>query len=109
MQIQTCFSNNASVILILYQLNLKFNFISAETANSSATIRASRDDTMQDSRFFPGHSFDGMDTLEELADKEQFFNNLAADVSGTLDFGKLNRALDEIQSDNEKRCYYLLA
>ena len=48
-----------------------------------------------------------MDTLEELADKERFFSKLAADASGTLDFAKLNKALDEVQSDHEKRCRLL--
>lgn len=60
-------------------------------------------DTLHHSRNFPERSYDGMDTLEELADKERFFNKLAVDVSGTLDFAKLNQALDEIPSDQEKR------
>ena len=59
---------------------------------------------MHDSHNFPAYSLDGMDTLEELADKERFFSKLAADASGTLDFAKLNKALDEFQSDHEKRC-----
>ena len=70
-------------------------------------MKTFKDDTIQDYRNFPAHSYDGMDTLEELADKEKFFSKLAADMSGTLDFAKLNRALDEIQSDHEKR-YILL-
>ena len=82
-------------------------FLFKETGEYESTLRVSKDDTIQDTHNFPERSFDGMDTLEELADKERFFRNLAADVSGTLDFAKLNEALDEIQSDQEKRLFDL--
>lgn len=78
-------------------------YIFKGTLEFDSTLKTLKDEMMRDSRHHPEQSFDGMDTLEELADKEKFFNKLAVDVSGTLDFAKLNKALDEAQSDPEKR------
>ncbi|XP_059142969.1 centrosomal protein of 162 kDa-like [Physella acuta] len=37
----------------------------------------------------------GFDTLDELADKQHFFQNLEKDVDGTVDYGRLNQELSQ--------------
>lgn len=59
------------------------------------------DDSMAELRGYGEQTLQGLDTLEEMADKEKFFSNLAIRASGTLDFSKLNKILDESLSDKE--------
>ena len=61
------------------------------------------DDSAAEPRGFGEQTLHGLDTLEEIADKEKFFSNLAIGASGTLDFSKLNKILDESLSDKEER------
>ena len=68
------------------------------------TMTARRNnDSGTDLRGYGEQTLLGLDTLEEIADKENFFSNLAMKASGTLDFSKLNKILDESLSDKEER------
>ena len=71
--------------------------------SQTLTMTAGRtDDSAAELRGYGEQTLQGLDTLEEIADKEKFFSNLAIGASGTLDFSKLNKILDESLSDKEE-------
>ena len=88
---------------VYFLTNWTYLFLIGFVNESYSAAETSKTDTMQLVNKYADQTLHGMDTLEEMADKEQFFRKLAADVSGTLDFSQLNKALDETNSDKEAR------